>query len=230
MVLVTRPVAEARETALRLERLGWRPVVAPVMRIVPRTLLLDPAWHPQAVLVTSGNALPAIPEALRPIRLLAVGDATAARARALGFGRTLSAAGDAAALVDLAARQCEPAAGPLLVACGAGQGGALCAGLRARGFRVVRRVAYATLPVRVLPDDGRRALEDGAVAAALFFSAASARAFVGAVRRGRAGATVGSVAALAISQSVARELAPLPWACIRVASRPNQDELLACLS
>ncbi len=39
-VLVTRPEAEARETAERLERLGWRPVLAPAIRIAHRPLRL----------------------------------------------------------------------------------------------------------------------------------------------------------------------------------------------
>jgi hypothetical protein len=40
---------------------------------------------------------------------------------------------------------------------------------------------------------------------------------------------VAAVDALAISRRTETALAPLPWRRIRVASRPNQDELLALL-
>ena len=228
--LVTRPEAEARETARLLAGMGWRPVLAPAMRIETRALRLDPAWRPQAVLATSGNALAALPACLHGVRLLAVGDATAARARAAGFARVDSAGRDAAALVDLAAGGCVPAGGPLLLASGAALGGALAAALRARGFRVLRRVAYAARPVRDLPEAALAALAAGEVGAALFFSEASGRAFAAAVRRAGQAAALAGVTAAAISAAAAEALAPLPWRDIRVASQPNQDELLACLT
>ncbi len=229
-VLVTRPDAEARETAARLEQLGWRPVLAPCIRIVPRLMRLDAEWRPQAVLVTSGNAVAALPDRLHGAPLLAVGDATATRARAAGFVRVSSAGRDAAALAALVGLSCAPGGGPLLLAAGEGQGAALMQELRARGFRVLRRVAYAARPVRGLSAAARAALSGGGVAAALFFSPASAEAFAVALRRAGAAELLHPVTAAAISPATAAVLTPLPWRDIRVASRPNQDELLACLT
>ncbi len=230
LVLVTRPEAEARETGLLLEDLGWRPLPAPSLSIVTRPLRLRAGVRPQAVLVTSGNALPGLPASLRDVPLLAVGDATAARAAAAGFRQVGSAGRDAAALAALVGERCDPSGAPLLLACGEGQGAALQHALRARGFRVARRVAYAARPVRSLPAPARDALAEGRVAAALFFSPAGARAFGAALRRAGQVAALHPVTAAAISPATAAALAPLPWRDIRVASRPNQDELLACLS
>ncbi len=229
VVLVTRPDAEARETAGRLRRLGWHPVLAPAMRIEQRPLRLDPAWRPQALLMTSGNAVAGLPDHLHDVPLLAVGDATATRARAAGFRRVDSAGGDADALASLVARSCVTTGRPLLLASGEGQGAGLVAALRGQGFRVLRRVAYAARPVRAWPAPAAEALACGAVAAALFFSPASGRAFAAVVRRAGQAATLREVTAVAISSATAAALAPLPWRDIRVASRPNQDELLACL-
>ncbi|MDA8251716.1 MAG: uroporphyrinogen-III synthase, partial [Rhodospirillales bacterium] len=120
---MTRPQPGASETAARLRALGRDAVLAPMLAIRPRPLSL--AFRPQAVLVTSGNAIAALPAALHALPLLAVGDATAARAAAAGFGDVHSAGRDATALAALAARLCRPQAGPLLLASGAGQGGAL---------------------------------------------------------------------------------------------------------
>ena len=81
-MLITRPLDDAAATAARVEALGFRPVVAPVIEVrhfaptLPATV--------QAILVTSGNALAglAIPHTtLAHTKLLAVGDVTAALGR-----------------------------------------------------------------------------------------------------------------------------------------------------
>lgn len=206
---------------------GWRPVLAPLLCIAPRPLAAGAT--PQAVLVTSANAIAALPASLCAVTLLAVGDATAARARAAGFLRVHSAGRDAAALVELAIRLCDPAAGPLLLASGAGQGLTLAAALRARGFRVRRRVAYAAQPVAALPHAAAAALEGGELQAALFFSAATARVFAHLIAASGSLTTLKRVEALALSRATETALHPLPWRRIRVASHPTQDELLTLL-
>ncbi|HET9019222.1 MAG TPA: uroporphyrinogen-III synthase [Acetobacteraceae bacterium] len=226
-VLVTRPEPGASETAARLRALGRVPLLAPMLTIRPHPLV--PTGRPQAVLVTSGNALPALPSTLRTLPLLAVGDATAARARASGFATVRSAGRDATALAALAGQVCRPADGALLLASGAGQGAPLAAALRAQGFRVQRRVAYAAAPAEAIPDDAAAALRAGEVAAALFFSAETARVFVTRLPALLPVAVAGKVIAIALSPVVARALGPLPWRAIRVASHPNQDELLNLL-
>jgi uroporphyrinogen-III synthase len=207
--------------------MGFVPVLSPSLSIAPRALRLPTARRWQAVVVTSGNALAALPESLRSTPLLAVGDATAARARAAGFWRVSSAGRDAAALVALVPLCCAPARGPLLLPTGARQGLTLAAALRERGFRVVRRIAYAATPAGCLRPEAWSALREGRLGAALFFSPDSARAFISACP---ADASVRGVRAVAISPATAAALAPLRWADIRVASRPNQDELLSCLT
>lgn len=226
-VLVTRPEPEAQETAARLRAMGLTPLICPSLSIVSRTLRLSPGPDWQAILVTSGNAIPALPDRLHATPLLAVGDATAARARAAGFRRVSSAGRDAAALAAMVRLCCTPERGALLLPTGAGQGRELAATLRASKFRVVRRLAYAATPTGALHAGAHTALVDGRVSAALFFSPGSARAFV---RACPAAVILGGVRAVAISAATAAALAPLQWADIRVASRPNQDELLACLT
>lgn len=216
-VLVTRPEPGAADTALRLTALGYVPVLAPVLTIRPRAPRL--AGRFQAILATSANALqPGLPD----LPLLAVGDATAARAREAGFGVVHSAGRDAEALAALALARCDPAGPPLLLLSGAGQGFALAGSLRAAGFRVQRRVAYAARPVAslpVLPGFGH----------ALFFSPETARHFVRLILREPATAMVESATALAISEPTRTALGLLPWRRIHVASTPNQDALLALL-
>ena len=227
VVLVTRPEPGASDTASRLLAAGYFPVVAPVMTIVPRTPILPS--RVQALLVTSANALGGLPAALHAIPLLAVGDATAARAREAGVTTVHSAGRDGAELAALAGRLCDAAGAPLLLLTGAGQGCSLAADLRARGFRVHRRVAYITRPAAALAHAALGVLRVGSLGQALFFSPETARHFVRLFRRAAPEHAVAGWQALAISQPAAAALAPLPWACIRVASAPNQDALLALL-
>jgi uroporphyrinogen-III synthase len=223
-VLVTRPAGEAGATADRLRALGFDPVVAPFVAIRPRSAMAPlPA---QAVLVTSGNALAGLAVSAMP--LLAVGDVTATRARQAGFTDVRSAGRDAAALAALAQACLAPQAGPLLVVCGQGQGHALCADLRARGFRVWRRVTYAATPVRQFPATAELALRGGGVHAALFLSGETAVAFVRLLTPDLA-PTLANVLALAIGKRAADALHDLPWRQVRLARTPTLDDVLALL-
>lgn len=228
-VLITRPEPGAAETARRVEALGWRPVLAPALVLAPRAF----AWPPaQALLLTSRAAARALPPADLPV--LAVGEATAAEARARGFTRVEAAAGDAASLAEHAARRLDPAAGALLLAVGQGYGAELAADLRRRGFRVLRRVAYAAAPAPALPAEALAALQrDGEVVSVLFFSPRSAGCAMSLLKASGLAETAARMEALAISprvaETAARALAPLAWRAVRIADRPDQDALLALL-
>ena len=228
-VLITRPEPGASETAARVAALGFEPIVAPLLAINPLSTPLPPSGQVQAILVTSSNAIPALPASHRHLRLFAVGDATAQRARSAGFEHVTSADGDAAALAVLVARTVAPNAGPLLLATGRLQGNALSAELRGRGFAVVRRVVYAAEPVPSLPAAADAALSAGALHAAMFFSAETAGTFVHLLQATPLHEAVRTVDALAIGKPAAVALEALPWRHVRVAARPNQDAMLALL-
>ncbi|MBO0712675.1 MAG: uroporphyrinogen-III synthase, partial [Acetobacteraceae bacterium] len=103
-VLLTRPEAGAAATAARLAARGFVPVIAPLARIERLAAKLPNPAGVQAMIVTSSNALTAVPPAWRTLPLFAVGDATASRARALGFASVASASGDAGDLACLIGR------------------------------------------------------------------------------------------------------------------------------
>ena len=227
-VLVTRPEPGASETARRVAALGLLPIVAPLLTVATLPARLPRPGRVQAVVAASGNAAAGLPAAFHAVTLLTVGDATAARARAAGFATIHSAGADATALADLAARRCDPAAGPLLLAAGRGQGAALAAALRARGFRVLRRAVYAAAPVPVLPPAAAAAIAAGSLRAAMFFSAETARALA-TLLDPTLHAMLRQTDALAIGRPAAVALGALPWRRVRVAARPTQDAMLALL-
>lgn len=226
VILITRPEPGASETAKRLAVMGFLPLLAPMMVVHQRSMVST--GTPQAVLVTSSNAVGALPATLHSTLLLAVGDATASRAREAGFTRVESASRDAAALAVLVAGRCRRADGALLLAVGAGQGLDLSAELRRQGFTVRRRVAYNAAPAKTMPTQAAASLAAGEVKVAMFFSPATARAFVACL--GNRTALVAEVVALAISAPTAQALNPLPFRAVRVALEPNQDQLMALLT
>ncbi len=228
-VLITRPEPGASETAARITAMGMRPLVAPVLDIRSLATRLPAPIRLQAILVTSSNAIPALPETHHELPVLAVGDTTAARARAAGFAQVSSADGNANALAAMVAQNCDHDGLPLLLVTGRGLGNALAADLQGRGFRIIHRAVYEVVPAMVLPGSAQDALAAGDVTAALFFSAESARQGVRLLRAARLHETVRTVEALAIGGPTVVALQALPWRRIRVASRPTQDAMLALL-
>jgi uroporphyrinogen-III synthase len=225
-VLVTRPEPGAAETAARLAGLGWRPVLAPALILAPRPMVRLP--HAQALLLPSRAAARAIP--LLPIRVLAVGEATAEAARARGFTEVEAAEGDAASLTRLCAARLDPAAGPLLLAVGMGYSMALASALRAAGFRVRRRIAYTALEASTIPHPAALALRGNETTRALFFSPRSAACSLRLLGQEGLSGAVQDMIAIAISPRVAAVLSELPWRSIRTATRPDQDHMLELLS
>lgn len=219
--LVTRPEPGASATAARLVALGHEPVLAPCLEILPLPARLPP--HPAAIILTSAQAIPALPAAWAELPAFCVGDATAARLREAGFNRVESASGDARDLLRLVTMRRLP--GLHVLAVGERHGLALAQQLRAAGLLVARRKVYAARPLRALPEPVRAALAAQTIPAALFYSAESARAFA------RLGPPqTASMAAYTLSPAVAAALRGLPWKAIHVALAPSEADLMALIS
>src|SRR5215467_8521162 len=105
-VLVTRPLPDGETTAADLRARGFEVVAAPMLRFEPFGFSDDSEAPYGGIIVTSANAIRAVESrlagsSLLKLPLFAVGERTAAVARAAGFDNVLSADGDAAALRDL---------------------------------------------------------------------------------------------------------------------------------
>lgn len=218
-VAITRAEPEAHATAARVRERGAEPVLAPLLRIAP--LQFDTSLDGvQALLFTSANGVRAFAEAspARDVRVLAVGDATAAAARAAGFADVLSAAGDVDALAALARAELSPGRGALVHISGRHVAGDLAGGLA--GFNVERRVAYEALAAEQLPEALAQPLD-----VVLFHSARAAQIFcaLGAPDAAR-------LTACCLSQAVAEAANAAAWRRLVVAPAPREAALLdACL-
>lgn len=232
-VLVTRPREDAAELVAELESRGHEALVEPLLTIVPRNAVDWPQGHEraQALLVTSANGVRAFArrDGRRDLPVYAVGDASAAVARDLGFSVVVSAAGNVEDLAALVQRRLDPAAGPLLHPAAAKPAGDLQGALAAEGFTVLRAVLYDAVPVTALSEGCVRAINDGLIDVVTFFSPRTAAAFVSLAEAAAVAPACRQVVALCLSPAVAAVLAGLSWRQVTVAARPEQAALLAAL-
>lgn len=212
-VLILRPRPGADETAERAVALGFDVTVAPLFITGALRWDAPPADMYDALMLTSANALrlggPGL-ATFRHLPVFAVGEATAAAARAAGFKRVEAGDADAVALLALMAQ--------------AGVGRALHLGGREYrdaahpAIRIDRIAVYAADPVVALPADATAALAEGATA--LLHSPRAAALFASFVDRRAA------IPIAAISAAAARA-AGQGWAAVAIAERPDDNALLA---
>lgn len=232
-VLITRAEREAKRLADALAARGIASLIEPLMTIRFRPesaeVLVPFLADVQAVLFTSANGAQAFAAATprRDFKIFAVGDATAAAARAAGFVEVASARGNVEDLAALVIASLRPGNGALVHAAGSVTAGDLAGILGAAGFALRRAVLYDAIPAARLSEPTRAALARSDIAAALFFSPRNAAAFVELA----AGleSHCAAIVAVALSPAVAAALAPLPWRRIAVASSPNEPALLRAL-
>jgi uroporphyrinogen-III synthase len=228
--LVTRPREEAETLAAALAARDVRALIEPLIEVRFRCRATPDLDGAQAVLCTSANGVRALARASaeRRLPLLAVGDATAARARAAGFASVASAGGDAADLVRLAA-QLDPREGRLLHVCGDAVAGDLVGDLRGRGFAVERSILYEARPIAALSPAAIEAMRSGAIDFALFFSPRTAAIFAQLANAAGVAGCCARMTALSISAAADAALGTLPWRERPIAERPDQPALLAAL-
>lgn len=228
-ILVTRPEADAAEFKARLEALGHRVTVDPLMRIVscaPASLYCAKSG---AVVATSRNALraiadhPALPS-LVELPLYVVGPGTAAMARGLGFGEIVTGPATAADLVEPIAAA-APAGGVLHLR-GEKIAFDLKTALAGRGVAVAEAVVYRQVAAERLSAETVSALAGRNLDIAVLMSPLTAQTYVSLVDAAGLGDAAGAVRYACLSAGIAEKMASLP-AETAVASKPRAEEMLA---
>jgi uroporphyrinogen-III synthase len=228
LALVTRPREESEALAAALTARSVSPLIEPLIEIQFRTSAALNLAGVQAILCTSANGVRALARMTgeRVVPVLAVGDATAARARAEGFSSVESAGGDVDDLTRLATARLARERGRLLHVAGAAVAGDLAEALRVRGFSVERHILYEARPATALSSLAVGALRADAITFALFFSPRTAAVFARLADSAGVAGRCGRITALSISSAADAALAGLPWLDRCVAQRPNQPALL----
>jgi uroporphyrinogen-III synthase len=138
-LLILRPEPGASETAERARAMGLEPLVAPLFAISEVAGPPVEAARYDALLLTSANGARHAPAGLTALPCFAVGERTAAAARAAGFAEVRTGPCDGAAA---AAAMAEAGAKRALHLCGRDH-----LAVEAPGVEIERRVVYAAEPV-----------------------------------------------------------------------------------
>ena len=223
-VWVTRAEPGASATAARIESLGLRPLVAPLLTVQALDAPID-LIGVGALAFTSVNGVRAFAHgsAVRNLPVFAVGDATADAARGAGFAEVISANDNGAALVRLII-DARPQ-GEVLVPGPKIPSGDIPGALRRAGLRARAVALYETLVPEALPGDAAHALRNREVAAILIHSVRAGEALA----RFAAPFNWSQTAAIGLSPACLRPLANLALADRATANRPREDALLDAL-
>jgi uroporphyrinogen-III synthase len=237
-VLVTRPLPDGETTAADLRARGYEAIAAPMLRFEPFGFRDDEDVVYGAVIATSANALRAVEaglagSSLLKLPLFAVGERTAAAARAAGFAEVVAGEGDAAALRDLVIENAKAKklkkAKPLLYLAGEELARDLAGELANKGFEVVTQITYRMVPAKNLPGEVVDGFAAGRIEAVLHYSRRSARAFVDAARAGGVEISALSLPQCCISPAVAEIVRDAGATQVTVAASPDENALFEAL-
>lgn len=147
-LLVTRPDEDAAPLRAKLEAMGHRVSVLPLLRIVAREGIAIPDLDYQLAVATSANGIRSLRanDHVKSIRMLTVGPQSLAAARAAGFIHAGAQGGDVAGLAQFISRNFKPDAGPILYLSGAETSGDLQGSLQELGFTIDRVTLYDAVP------------------------------------------------------------------------------------
>ncbi|OJU10784.1 MAG: hypothetical protein BGN86_15705 [Caulobacterales bacterium 68-7] len=220
LVWITRAEPGASATAKRVEALGYRALVSPLLEIEPLATPVELSGV-GALAFTSANGVRtfAAASAVRELFVYAVGDRTADEARTAGFTKVESASGDVEALAALIAER-QPR-GVVLHPGTSEPAGDLVSALEEAGLRAKRLVLYRSVDAE--PTAALTAWER--LAAVLIHSPRAARA----LERLMAARPAPHLHALTISPAAAEPLKHLDFQSVATAPLPNEAALLNLL-
>ncbi|MDX8525264.1 uroporphyrinogen-III synthase [Mesorhizobium sp. MSK_1335] len=231
-VLVTRPEPGALRTARRLEDQGFQPILLPLTETSALPAEATIGADIIAVAVTSANAVrhasKALIAALAGLPCHAVGKRTAEACHAAGFLSVIEGPGDAEALADVIAGGLAGKA--IVYLCGRFRFAMFERRLAMAGVQVQAVETYDTTGIDYDDADVLARLSGLPVEAALLYSAKASAALVSLIARPALRHLFERTEFLALSARVAEPLDRVVRQTIRIASRPEEDALLALLS
>ncbi|KQV73189.1 uroporphyrinogen-III synthase [Rhizobium sp. Root1220] len=233
-VLVTRPLHSGQRTARRLRDMGHEPVLLPLSRPVhdPVAALTGLTNTDGAIAVTSAEAIHAIAARRTELaahfnrHLFAVGEATAAQARAAGFRSVTPSGGSGNDLADAIAAKTH---GPVLYLAGSPRAETFETRAGEVGLTVTVAESYRMEPVKVDAGMLRSILAGGRLDAVLFYSRQTAETFFHISEIEAHPDKVAGTRLLCLSASVAEAVPLFLRKNVGIAATPKECSLLSLL-
>ncbi len=225
-VLLIRALEDALPLASHLEALGKKVLCYPLFE--PVFFAISPLENPQALLITSKNALRAIKNNsyLKKIPLYVVGDQTAALAHQLGFITVFSAKGNSRDLQELVARQARPDAGILYHLSGETIKGDIVRELRVLGFKAQRQVVYQINDIEHFSNSLTTDFFNKKISHVLFFSPRTTELFINLVKASKLEKEIALNKALCLSYDIAEKAQKILWKEIWISPHPSTHNIL----
>jgi uroporphyrinogen-III synthase len=233
-LLVTRPEPDALKLKGLLERRGHEATVDPLLSVTFEDVEPVELEGAQALIATSRNALRALKASpslalAKTLPLFAVGHATAAEGRTLGFSTIVTGAGTSAELVAHIVSAIDPVAGLLIHLAGDTVTGNLKGELEAHGFRVRQPVVYRMRPAQWLAEDTVEQLATREIDGIILMSPRTAAVYASLIAKQGLTATVRPMPHFCLSRAVAHRLEPLGAVRAIVTEAPSLEVLLALI-
>ena len=232
-LLVTRPEPDALKLRAALEEHGHEATVEPLLSVAFEDADPIELEGVQALIATSRNALRALKShplrgEARKLPLFAVGRATAAEARALGFEMVVTGAGTAQELVAHIVSVSEPSAGLLLHLAG-DRLADLKGELELHGFRVLQPVIYRMQAAKALSEDTVEQLALGEIEGVILMSPQTATIYAALMRKQGLASVARGLVHFCLSEAIAKRLQALGAVKTEIADAPRLEEVLALI-
>lgn len=227
-IIVTRPEEDGSPLKAKLEAMGHRVILMPLLRIVPRKPAFIRKLPYQAIVATSANGIRALTghEELKSIRMLTVGPQSLKVAKDADFTKAEAHGGDLDGLVAHIRKVLQPTAGPILYLSGNETAGDLEGQLNKAGFDCWRSIVYDAVQAKD-PGPAEAALRSRTADGVLLYSPRSARIWCKIVWDAGLAEEAASAHYFCLSRNVAATL-PKTWSRT-VAKSPDEAALLALL-
>jgi uroporphyrinogen-III synthase len=226
-VLITRPIAQAYKTTLKLQDLGIVSYVDPMLIVEQLPININTRQDYQAILITSANAVPALQHIQKRHIVFTVGDATADAVRAsYPFHQVINAQGTSYDLVLLVEQRLKPQIGPLLYISGDKIHFDLTEHFKSLGFTIDRVIAYDTHPAHNFLATTYELLENNQLHSILFYSQRTAQTFANIIIQNNIQHCLKGIHAQTLSGNIAEPLSRLPFKKIKVANKPTEAALI----
>ena len=222
-------IRQTEESAALAERLLSKGVMCSLHPLItPHPLLIQPLHNPQALIITSKNALRAlgIPSPFRHLPLYVVGDQTAAFARQLGYTIIHNASGTVIDLIALIQKTASKTQGILWHLSGDIIRGNPAAALKEKGFEAERRIVYTIETVQSFPPLLKRELKENHFTEVIFFSPRTASIFMSLLDKAGLNTVTHKMTALCLSQNVLQRVTSFTWAKVWASPKPTIDEMM----
>ncbi|MEE8294497.1 MAG: uroporphyrinogen-III synthase [Sphingomonadales bacterium] len=229
-LLITRPSERAGPLKARLEDLGFKASMAPLLTISFLEVVI-PETPLQGIIFTSVQGVEAVKnqDSLKFFPAFAVGSKTAGAAGAVGFQVVHNAEGDVERLFDLVSKTCNPGKGLLLHLAGEKTVGNLVSRLQEKGFEAGYQTAYKAIAADGLPANVVEKISKRQIDGVLFFSTRTAGIFRNLVETKGLSPYLEKMEAFCLSENITKEAALLPWKQTHTATEPTEQSLIELL-